>query len=167
MQLNDEQKALVAQWVKEGCGLSEIQRRLADQFKLNLLYMDVRFLVMELGLKLQEKKSPTPVPKDLSTPATPPPVPAGDDDAAMPGLPDEAAPLPAGSVSVDVDRIMRPGSLVSGTVVFSDGVKATWALDQMGRLALGGTDKSYRPSAQDIQEFQVTIARELQKRGYG
>ena len=79
-----------------------------------------------------------------------------------------AEPMPgAGGVSVDVDRIMRPGALVSGSVVFSDGVKATWALDQMGRLALGGTDKTYRPSAQDIQEFQTTIARELQKRGYG
>jgi hypothetical protein len=163
MQLNDEQKALVAQWVTEGCGLSEIQRRLADQFKLNLLYMDVRFLLIELGLNLQEKKSSPPPPKDLATPA---PVPAADDEAGIPGLPGEPAPA-AGGVIVDVDRLMRPGSLVSGTVVFSDGVKATWALDQTGRLALGGTDKSYRPSAQDVQEFQVSIARELQKRGYG
>jgi hypothetical protein len=163
MQLNDEQKTLVAQWVKESCGLSEIQRRLADQFKLNLLYMDVRFLLIELGLNLQEKKSSPPPPKDL---ATPPPVPAAHDDSGMPGLPGEPAPA-SGGVIVDVDRLMRPGSLVSGTVVFSDGVKATWMLDQAGRLALGGTDKSYRPSAQDVQEFQVSIARELQKRGYG
>lgn len=152
MQLNDEQKGLVAQWVKEGCGLSEIQRRLADQFKLNLLYMDVRFLLIELGLNLQEKKSSPPPPQDLATPPAPAPVPG------------EPAP---GGVIVDVDRLMRPGALVSGTVVFSDGVKATWALDQAGRLALGGTDKTYRPSAQDVQEFQVSIARELQKRGYG
>jgi len=163
MQLNDEQKTLVAQWVKEGCGLSEIQRRLADQFKLNLLYMDVRFLLIEMGLTLQEKKSSSPPPKDLTTPAA---APATDEKPEIPGLPGEPAPA-TGGVIVDVDRLMRPGSLVSGTVVFSDGVKATWALDQMGRLALGGTDKSYRPSAQDVQEFQVSIARELQKRGYG
>jgi hypothetical protein len=163
MQLNDEQRALVAQWVKEGCNLSEIQRRLAEQCKLNLLYMDVRFLVLELGLDLQEKKVSAPAPKDLAAPATPPPVPADGEEAGLPGEP----PAGTGNVSVDVDRIMRPGSLVSGTVVFSDGVKATWALDQAGRLALGGTDKTYRPSAQDIQEFQMTIARELQKRGYG
>lgn len=162
MQLNDEQKALVAQWVKEGCTLSEIQRRLADQCKLNLLYMDVRFLLIELGLDLQEKKTAAPPPKDLSAPPPPPPVPHDDEDAGLPGEP----PAGTGSVSVDVDRIMRPGSLVSGNVVFSDGVKATWALDQAGRLALGGADKTYRPSAQDIQEFQMAIARELQKRGY-
>jgi len=166
MQLNDEQNKLVAQWVKEGCGLSEVQRRMTDQFKVSLTYMDVRFLVIELGLDLKEKeKSSAPV-KDLSAPPIPAPDAIDEADAGMPGLGPEPVPG-TGGVSVDVDRIMRPGSLVSGSVVFSDGVKATWALDQMGRLALGGTDKTYRPSAQDIQQFQVTIARELQKRGYG
>ena len=159
MQLNDEQKVLVSQWVKEGCGLSEVQRRLTDQCQISLTYMDVRFLLIELGLDLQEKKKNTPAPKDLGAPAATPPLP--DDD----GMPDEPAPAPGG-VTIDVDRIMRPGTLVSGTVVFSDGIKATWALDQQGRLALGGTDKAYRPAAQDIQEFQMTLARELQKRGY-
>jgi len=164
MQLNDEQKKLVAQWVKEGCGLSEVQRRMTDQFNVSLTYMDVRFLVIELGLDLKEKeKSNAPI-RDLSASANP--APHSIDEAGVPGL--EPDPMPgAGGVSVDVDRLMRPGSLVSGSVVFSDGVKATWALDQAGRLALGGTDKTYRPSAQDIQEFQVTIARELQKRGFG
>jgi hypothetical protein len=165
MQLNTEQKNVVVQWVKEGCGLSEIQRRLAAECKLNLTYMDVRFLVLDLGLDLQEKKTSPAVAQDLSSPPqTPSPAMEGSDS----GLPDETADSTpgAGGVSIDVDRIMRPGSLVSGTVVFSDGIKATWALDQMGRLALGGTDKSYRPSAQDVQEFQMAIARELQKRGY-
>ena len=163
MKLTDEQKQLVAQWVKEGAGLSEVQRRLTAQCGLSLTYMDVRFAVIELGLDLPEKAASRPVPKDLgAAPPTPPPA----DDADMDALAPELQEGPGG-VSVDVDRIMRPGALVSGTVVFSDGVKATWALDQMGRLSLGGTDKTYRPSAQDIQEFQVTIARELQKRGYG
>ena len=166
MQLHDEQKALVAQWVKEGCGLSEIQRRMGDQFKLTLTYMDVRFLVIELGLDIQEKKSSTPPPKDLTARPSPAEVPGGEDEFDKAGLEPEPAPG-TGSVVVDVDRLMRPGALVSGTVVFSDGVKANWALDQMGRLALSGTDKTYRPSAQDVQEFQVAIAQELRKRGYG
>ena len=166
MQLNDDQKALVAQWVKEGCGLSEVQRRLADQFKLTLTYMDVRFLIIELGLALKEKATPAPVPKDLGAPAAPHTHPADDDQFDKAGMEPEPAPG-AGSVIVDVDRLVRPGALVSGTVVFSDGVKANWALDQMGRLALSGTEKTYRPSAQDVQEFQVAIAQELRKRGYG
>ena len=162
MQLNNEQKALVAQWVKEGCGLSEVQRRLTDQCQITLTYMDVRFLLIELGLDLADKRKSSSTPKDLSAPSAPETLPDDAEDAAMPD-----SPAPGiGSVKIDVDRIMRPGTLVSGTVVFSDGIRATWSLDQAGRLALGGTDKTYRPSAQDIQEFQMTLARELQKRGY-
>lgn len=166
MNLSDEQKQLVAQWVKEGCGLSEIQRRIADQFKITPTYMDVRFLVIELGVELREKPEPRPPPKP-EVPAAPasPSMPTDEDMAGMPGYEDVPPPT-GGRVSVEVDRLIRPGALVSGTVVFSDGVKATWALDQAGRLSLGAADKSYRPSAQDIQEFQMTIARELQKRGY-
>lgn len=167
MNLNDEQKKLVSQWVKEGCGLSELQRRLADQLKLNLTYMDVRFLMIELGLDLQDKKTAAPV-KDLNPSSSQPH--SRQADATADVAPDDLdnEPMPgSGRVSVDVDRIVRPGALVSGNVVFSDGVKATWALDQMGRLSLGAADKTYRPSAQDVQEFQVAIAQELRKRGYG
>ena len=49
---------------------------------------------------------------------------------------DLAAPTPAGtgSVTVELDRIVRPGFMVSGNATFSDGVSGKWALDQMGRL---------------------------------
>jgi len=165
MQLNDEQKKLVTQWVKEGCGLSEVQRRITDQFKLSLTYMDVRFLIIELGLDIQDKRK---------SPSVSPVIPAASQPAGLAAEPEpadipELAPEPPagpGGVIVDIDRLTLPGSLVSGTVVFSDGVKANWSLDQGGRLALGAKDKNYRPSAQDVQEFQMAIARELQKRGY-
>lgn len=157
MQLSDEQKRVVAQWVKEGCGLSEIQRKLAEEFKLSLTYLDVRFLVIDLGLQLKEQKRAAPASADLSAP---PPQPENDTSAFEP----EPS---AGGVRVELDRIMRPGAVVSGTVVFSDGVKATWALDQMGRLSLGAENRSYRPSAEDIQAFQQAITAELKKAGYG
>ena len=165
MQLNDEQKLLVTQWVKEGCGLSEIQRRMTDQFKLSLTYMDVRFLIIELGLTIQDKQKSPAAAQAIPPVSNPPSNPLGSEPEDIP----ELAPEPlagAGGVSVEVDRLTIPGSLVSGTVVFSDGVKANWSLDQGGRLALGAKDKNYRPSAQDVQEFQMAIARELQKRGY-
>ncbi len=159
MQLNDEQKTLVTQWVKEGCGLSEIQRRITDQFKINLMYMDVRFLIIELGLEIQDNRK---------EPAKPAPAPENPDELASDAEDiSELAPPPGGGVSVEIDRLTLPGSMVSGTVVFSDGVKANWSLDQTGRLALAAKDKTYRPSAQDVQEFQMAISRELQKRGYG
>ncbi len=165
MKLNDEQKTLVSQWVKEGCGLSEIQRRMVDQFQLNLTYMDVRFLIIELGLDIQDKRkaptAPQAISPDTSSEHRPPDAVAEDSSELVP-----EPPSGQGGVAVEIDRLTIPGSLVSGTVVFSDGVKANWSLDQGGRLALGAKDKNYRPSAQDVQEFQMAIARELQKRGY-
>lgn len=161
MQLNDEQKKLVTQWVKEGCGLSEIQRRMTEQFKLSLTYMDVRFLIIELGLNIQDKRKNPQAEQPISATSKPATRDADEISELMPEL-----PAGTGGVSVDVDRLTLPGSMVSGTVVFSDGVKANWSLDQTGRLALGAKDKNYRPSAQDVQEFQMAIARELQKRGY-
>jgi len=161
MQLNDEQKTFVTQWVKEGCGLSEIQRRMTEQFKLSLTYMDVRFLIIELGLNIQDKRK-NPL---AEQPISPSSRPASPDAEEIPELLPKP-PTGTGGVSVDIDRLTLPGSMVSGTVVFSDGVKANWSLDQTGRLALGAKDKNYRPSAQDVQEFQMAIARELQKRGY-
>lgn len=165
MQLNDEQKTLVTQWVKEGCGLSEIQRRITDQFKLSLTYIDVRFLVIDLGLDIHDKRQSPVAPPAIGPDALPA------EAADIPGTDDSQDIVPpppkgTGAVTVEVDRLTLPGSLVSGSVVFSDGVKANWSLDQAGRLALGAKDKSYRPSAQDVQEFQMAIARELQKRGY-
>jgi hypothetical protein len=158
MQLTDEQKKAVTQWVKEGCGLSAIQKRLADEFKLTLTYIDVRFLLIDLGLDLKEQKKETSAPKTIAAP----PRAGADDEAAL--LEPEALP---GGVKVELDRIVRPGAVVSGSVVFSDGVKATWAIDQSGRLALGAERKGYRPSAEDVQAFQQAVSRELQRAGYG
>ena len=80
---------------------------------------------------------------------------------------EEAPAAPAGgSVSVEIDRIVRPGAVVSGSVVFSDGVKATWALDQMGRLMLDSGQAGYQPSPPDVQAFQRELSRQLQRHGY-
>ena len=156
MQLTDEQKKAVAQWVKEGLNLSDIQKRLTSEFKLSLTYMDVRFLVIEQGLELAEPKKAAAPLSDIGV--APSPVPE------MPGFEPEPA---LGGVKVELDRVTRPGTVVSGTAVFTDGVKAHWALDQQGRLSLGADKKDYRPSAEDVQAFQQAISRELQKAGYG
>lgn len=164
MQLTDEQKKAVTQLIKSGAGLSEVQKHLADDFGIKLTYMDVRFLLIDLGLDLVQ-------PKETPKPPAPPPLPdkhgmdeGVDDD--LPVLEPEPA-SGAGNVSVDVDRLTRPGTMISGSVVFSDGAKANWAIDQMGRLALMPAVKDYRPSPADIQSFQKAIHSQLQKMGYG
>ena len=52
MSLTPEQKQTVATWVAAGDSLSTIQKKLGEHFKLSLTYMDVRFLVDDLGLEL-------------------------------------------------------------------------------------------------------------------
>ncbi len=159
--LNDIQKATVKKWIEEGCGLNDIQRRLASEFQLNLTYMDVRFLVIDLGLEIKEKKVSAPIP-NLQTPSAPPATPAA--GSASPFGPDAGAA--AGGIQVEVDRITRPGSVISGSVTFSDGVTAKWMLDQQGRLGLDAGKPGYRPSPEDLQEFQMVLSQKLQSQGY-
>ena len=63
----------------------------------------------------------------------------------------------AGSVSVSMSRIQRPGAVASGDVVFSDGEKAEWIVDQLGRLSLVAKTEGYKPSQEDIAEFQMQL----------
>ena len=99
-----------------------------------------------------------------------------DDDAAMveeTGLEPEsaddladAAAAGTGSVKVEVDRLVRPGAVVSGSVTFSDGTAGKWALDQYGRLMLDTGKKGYQPSAGDVQIFQRELSTQLQRHGF-
>lgn len=159
MQLTDEQKQKVKQWVAEGCGLSEIQKRLREEYRMALTFMDVRFLVLDLGIELKERIAPTTSHSMELDKA--PPAPAALDDSGE--LPDNEAP--AGGVTVEIDRVMKPGALVSGTVKFSDGVSAAWSLDQFGRLGLNTTSPGYRPSPEDLKAFQHELTRLIQSRG--
>jgi hypothetical protein len=150
MTLTDEQKAAVAEWVRDGAGLSDVQKRLQSEFDISMTYMDVRFLVIDLELTLQEEAEPVPEPT---------PEPAPEAEGAEPGA-------LLGGVSVEVDRLVKPGAVVSGSVVFSDGHQASWSLDQMGRLALDAGDKEYRPSEEDLAEFQTALRDALKKQGF-
>lgn len=192
MTLSAEQKQAVAAWVAAGDNLSTVQRKLAEQFKLSLTYRDVRFLVDDLGLELKNaapKTDATDVTKVQIPPAgaaATPPEKKGfvdklrekvglsgdeaDDDLAAEEAyaEDEGAPAdaPAGTFKLEVDRIMRPGTLVSGTVTFSDGVSGKWGLDQYGRLMLETGRQGYQPSPADVQAFQRELQLQLQRQGY-
>jgi len=170
MQLNDEQKQAVLRWASEGLSLSDIQKKLTSEYSLSLTYMDVRFLVIELGAVLQDKKIAANVDliKPQARPANGSAAAASrqePDDDALPGddIPDEA--VPGGGVSVELDRIIKPGFVMSGSVVFSDGMTAAWMIDQMGRLMLDPKTKGYKPSPQDLAEFQNNLRRIFENRG--
>lgn len=160
MPLSDEQKQKVKQWVTEGCGLSEIQKRIRDEYSLALTFMDVRFLVIDLGIDLKDKPKSKPT-QDIAlgkaTDAEASPLSESKESTGV-------APT-GGGVSVEIDRVMKHGALVSGTVRFSDGVSAAWSLDQLGRLGLNMTRQGYRPSPEDLQAFQQELTRLIQSRG--
>jgi hypothetical protein len=161
----------VTAWVAAGDNLSAIQKKLIQDYKLSLTYMDVRFLVDDLDLSLKD-----PAPKasdDLSQPAAPaagaePPEP---DPTGLGGPPDEDLPedlgAPAGSVSVTVDRAtLLPGAMASGTVTFSDGVTGKWMVDNYGRPGFTEISRpGYRPTPADGQAFMQELNLALQKRG--
>ena len=161
MKLDDNQRQAVSKWVSEGAKLSEVQNRLAAEFGLKLTYMEARFLVDDLKLTPKDPEPPKVVePPATAKPLATQPVPAGEIPVA-----DEVLP-PASKVSVSVDQITRPGSLVSGKVTFSDGQVADWYLDQTGRLGVVPKQAGYKPSAADVQQFQVALEREVAKLGY-
>jgi hypothetical protein len=161
MQLTEEQKNEVRQWVVQGAGLSEVQKRIRDQFGVSLTYIDVRLLVIDLGAKVADK------PEKRAGPVTPPPEAAMEEpsDVEEGTLEPEHAPG-GGQVTIQVDRIMKPGSLVSGTVAFTDGVSAVWMIDQMGRLGLAPERRGYKPSQSDLAAFQLELRKVLETRGY-
>ena len=147
MELSETQKETIASWVSENKSLAEIQNLLRDEFKVSMTYMDVRFLVDDLNIHYKE---PEP------------------DAEAEENLPEKVEePELIGGVNVEVNPVTPPGALAAGTVTFSDGKQMQWQLSAGGQIGLlPGEDPDYRPSPEDVQEFQSQIQKVLQKQGY-
>ena len=163
MDLDESQRKKVAEWVANGLKLSEIQTRLQSELGVRMTYMEVRLLVDDLKL----------TPKDIDVPKAPASALAGPGPAVnakpaqVPGEPTGGrGGAKPGGVSVSVDQIARPGTVVSGRVTFSDGQKAEWYLDQTGQLGLAPQQQGYRPPAADVQQFQMALDAELSKMGF-
>lgn len=172
MSLSPEQTATVAEWVRNGASLSEVQKRLQDDFGIAMTYMDVRFLVDDLDLTLVDR-APTPDASDVtkSPPAAAKKPAAGEEKSGPKSEPEDALPdddFPAvGGVTVEVDHAtLHPGALASGSVTFSDGVTGKWIVDNYGRP--GFTEVSqpdYRPSEPDAQAFMQELGTALRQKG--
>jgi len=139
--LTPEQKDSLKAWAAEGATMSDIQRRLKEEFGHTLTYMDTRFLILDLGIELIEEEKV--VPKEEEKPA----------------------PVPTGFVTTTMDTLTLPGALVSGKTTFSDGETAVWMLDQTGRPGLDPDTPGYRPTPEDIKEFQKQLRDLIQKSG--
>jgi len=152
--LTPAQISKVSAWVAEGATLSQIQERLSSQLEVAMTYMDVRFLVDDLNLALVEKEEPKQ-PEEAVAEAAP----------AVAAVPAETA-QGAGVVTVEVDTIAQPHAMVSGHVTFSDGEKADWYIDHQGRPGMAARTPGYRPTPQDITDFQAKLDAALRQAGY-
>ena len=179
MKLTEEQLKSVTAWFAGGASLDEIQKRLVTEFGVHLTYFDLRMLVADLP-QPEEDTGETPVGPGNGQDAR---CPSGSATGEAPVAPDSGVPgenalheepadeaTPDGevasSVTVTVDALMIPGTMASGDVIFSDGVKGKWYLDQMGRLGLGGDlPQGYRPSPADAAMFQSRLMEALRSKG--
>jgi len=192
MALSEEQKQTVAAWVAAGDNLSAIQRKLAEQLKISMTYMDVRFLVDDLNLRL--KDAPPKVDTTIGKGGAGQPAAsekkgffdkakeklglAKNEAAGGEDLPEDAeedldagedlGSAGGGNVSVSVDKAtLIPGAIASGTVTFSDGVTGKWIVDNYGRPGFTQLSKpEYRPKPADAEAFVKQLGAALQKRGF-
>ena len=164
MNLDDSQKQTVRGWIETGLKLSEIQDKLSKELGLSMTYMQVRFLIDDLGVKPKDQPKET-APANLAA-ATQPPKAAPPAKEPAGAAATAGEPALGGGVSVTVDQITRPGALVSGKVTFSDGKSADWYLDQMGRLGLVPKEQGYKPSQDDLMDFQAELQNELARLGF-
>lgn len=155
--LTDLQKQQVVAWVNEGLSLAQIQSKIETEFGVSMTYMDVRFLVDDLNLELQDA-----VPEKKAEPevASASEAPAGAATSPSP----QDVPSDAG-VLLSVDAVQIPGVIASGDVTFSDGVRGKWLIDQSGRPGLAEFPEGYRPPQNDMPEFQQKLVAELRKLG--
>lgn len=176
MDLSGQQKQMIREWVASGASLSDVQRNLKTEFGVVMTYIDVRLLVLDLGAAVKDKPEAKPAKNTL------PPQPRGEETNQMDGLDDEMSTdnegLPpddgmpeeqesmGGAVTLTMDSLVVPGAMVSGNVTFSDGTKARWLIDQQGRFGIDPETPGYRPSPADMQEFQMQLRIELQRKGY-
>ena len=156
MSLSPEQTAEVAQWVRDGATLSDVQKRIDTDFKISMTYMDVRFLVDDLDLTLVD-----PAPKAPAADGT-----VAEKDATV----DDEGAVPAiGGVTVEADAaVLIPGAIASGSVTFSDGVTAKWMVDHQGRPGFTEVSQDgYRPTPEDGEAFMQELSAALRAKGMG
>ncbi len=149
-----EIKQFMLEKIAEGISLSEIQKQVNQRYELKLTYMDIRILASELDNvdwnandpKAQEKAKAEAEEKKKAEAITDDSIP-GDGEASG-----------VGQTVVELSKLVRPGTALSGTVKFANGSTADWYIDNYGQLGLDNLNGA-KPSKEDIIGFQ----NELQK----
>ena len=154
--LENDIKIFMASKIAEGVSLSDIQNEVNAKFQQTLTYMDIRILAAGLDIDWQAKAAAKAEEAQKEAEEKQEETPAQED------APAPAADAADGKTVVEISKLMRPGTALSGSVKFASGSTADWYIDQTGRLGLENL-VGEKPTQEDIQQFQV----ELEKAVYG
>lgn len=162
--LSDEQISLVRAWAEDGDVLADIQRKLNEEMEIKVTYLETRFLLEDLKIEL--KPEPVPEPEEVIDEEE---IPGGSDEPGNDGAGQEEAgeaTIPEDdAASVTIDKIQRPGALVSGRVTFAGGHSAAWWLDQMGQLGMDPEGEAFEPNEAQLISFQKELQAAIQQSG--
>jgi hypothetical protein len=151
--LENDIKIFMASRIAEGVSLSDIQNEVNEKFQQSMTYMDIRILAAGLDIDWQAKAAAKAEEEKKEEETA--------EEAAA--APEEAPAASAdGQTVVEISKLMRPGTALSGSVKFASGSTADWYIDQTGRLGLENLVGN-QPTQEDIQQFQI----ELEKAVYG
>jgi hypothetical protein len=70
-----------------------------------------------------------------------------------------------GKTKINLSPVLRPGTVYGGDVTFASGAQGEWSVDQVGRLGFEPAEGSAKPTARDMQLFQLELQRVLQSKG--
>jgi len=165
MEQNDI-KRIIAENLSKGLPLSDIHKLLFDEHKVKITFMELRLLASELENIDWEKFSPKKAEPEKTPEEDAEPIDDEclEEDAEDSESPAENAGQVRGNTSLEVNKIARPGAILSGSVQFGSGASAEWVLDQLGRIAL--SNAKGKPDEQDIKEFQVELQKAVSGGGY-
>jgi hypothetical protein len=155
MNLTEEQQAKVHEWAGQGDSLGTIQKKLQENYGVQMTYMETRMLVADLEVSLRDKEQ-NQAKQSAAAEGTP----------SAEGEPETPVKKTGAGVTVSLDSIAQPNTMVSGSVQFSDGERAFWAIDGMGRLAFDPDTPGYRPKEQDLAAFQTELRQAVRRAGY-
>lgn len=153
-----EVKRFMAAKIAEGVNLSDVQKLVNQEFGLKLTYMDVRILASELdnidwdandpkAQELAKEKARAEAEKKRQE----------EEEGIEPEV--EATPGDGRTV-VEVSKLVRPGTALSGTVKFASGSTADWYVDSYGRLGIENLQGD-KPTESDIMAFQDELKKAL------
>lgn len=149
MENTAEIKKFMAEKIAENVSLSDIQTLVNEKFNIRMTFMDIRILASELEVDWRSEAEKNPPAEEEKEPAD------AENNA-------NAANAP-GKTTVELNKIVRPGALASGSVHFASGVYAEWYIDNSGRMGLDKVTGG-KPTEQDIEDFQVEMQKIFSER---